>query len=82
MEGVELEFRDTALHLIAKKALERKTGARGLRSILEHALLEIMYDLPSIENLSKVVIDEGTIKGDAQPILIYQDAPKVVEKAS
>ncbi len=82
MEGVDLEFRESALHLIAKKALERKTGARGLRSILEHSLLEVMYDLPSIENLSKVVIDEGTIKGDSQPILIYQDAPKVAESAS
>ncbi|PPC88006.1 MAG: ATP-dependent Clp protease ATP-binding subunit ClpX, partial [Methylotenera sp.] len=60
MEGVDLEFRESALLLIAKKALERKTGARGLRSILEHSLLEVMYDLPSIENLSKVVIDEGT----------------------
>jgi ATP-dependent Clp protease ATP-binding subunit ClpX len=70
------------LHLIAQKALERKTGARGLRSIMEHALLEIMYDLPSIENLSKVVIDEGTIKGDSPPIMIYQDAPKLAESAS
>ena len=82
MEGVDLEFRESALRLIAKKALERKTGARGLRSIMEHALLEIMYDLPSIENLVKVVIDEGTIKGDSQPIMIYQDAPKVAETAS
>jgi ATP-dependent Clp protease ATP-binding subunit ClpX len=82
MEGVDLEFRESALHLIAKKALERKTGARGLRSIMEHSLLEIMYDLPSIENLSKVVIDEGTIKGDSPPIMIYQDAPKVAESAS
>jgi ATP-dependent Clp protease ATP-binding subunit ClpX len=87
MEGVDLEFRESALHLIAQKALERKTGARGLRSIMEHSLLEVMYDLPSIENLSKVVIDEGTIKGDSQPILIYQDMPKkgaskVAESAS
>jgi ATP-dependent Clp protease ATP-binding subunit ClpX len=76
MEGVDLEFRDAALRLIAKKALERKTGARGLRSIMEHALLDIMYDIPSIENLSKVVIDEGTINGETPPILIYQDQPK------
>ena len=87
MEGVDLEFRESALHLIAQKALERKTGARGLRSIMEHSLLEVMYDLPSIENLCKVVIDEGTIKGDSQPILIYQDLsnkdmPKVAESAS
>ena len=75
MEGVELEFRDAALLLIAKKALERKTGARGLRSILEHALLEIMYELPSLKNLSKVVIDEGVIRGDTPAILIFADAP-------
>ena len=79
MEGVDLEFRESALQLIAKKALERKTGARGLRSIMEHALLEVMYDLPSIENLSKVVIDEGTINGVSQPLMIFQDQPKVVE---
>ena len=82
MEGVDLEFRESALHVIAKKALERKTGARGLRSIMEHALLEVMYDLPSIQNLSKVVIDEGTILGDSQPMMIYQDSPKMAEKAS
>ena len=76
MEGVDLEFRDAALRLIAKKALERKTGARGLRSIMEAALLDIMYDIPSIENLSKVVVDEGTINGETPPIMIYQDAPK------
>ncbi len=75
MEGVDLEFRESALLLIAKKALERKTGARGLRSIMEHALLEIMYELPSLENLSKVVVDEGVIKGETPPILIYQDKP-------
>jgi ATP-dependent Clp protease ATP-binding subunit ClpX len=76
MEGVELEFRDSALQLIAKKALERKTGARGLRSIMEHSLLEIMYELPSIENLSKVVVDENVIRGDAPPLLIYEDKPE------
>ncbi len=77
MEGVDLEFREAALQLIAKKALERKTGARGLRSIMEHSLLEIMYDLPSIPNLRKVVVDEGVIKGDTPPILIYADEPKL-----
>jgi ATP-dependent Clp protease ATP-binding subunit ClpX len=82
MEGVELEFREEALHLISKKALERKTGARGLRSIMEHALLEIMFDLPSMPNLSKVVVDEGAIKGDNPPILIYSDAPLKAESAS
>ena len=74
--SVDLEFRDAALRLIAKKALERKTGARGLRSIMEHALLDVMYDIPSIENLSKVVIDEGTINGETPPLMIYQDTAK------
>lgn len=82
MEGVELEFRDSALHLIAKKALERKTGARGLRSIMEHALLEIMFDLPSLPNLSKVVVDEGVISGDTPPILIYSEQARLAESAS
>ena len=77
MEGVELEFRDAALRLIAKKALERKTGARGLRSIMEQSLLDIMYDIPSINNLAKVVVDEGAISGETPPILIYQDTKKV-----
>ena len=77
MEGVELEFRETALKAIAKKALARKTGARGLRSIIEHSLLEIMFDLPSMKNVSKVVVDEGAILGDTQPLLIYADQPKV-----
>ena len=82
MEGVELEFRESALHLIATKALERKTGARGLRSIMEHALLEIMFDLPSLPDLSKVVVDDGVIRGDTPPILIYSDQPRVAESAS
>jgi ATP-dependent Clp protease ATP-binding subunit ClpX len=82
MEGVELEFRDSALELIAKKALERKTGARGLRSIMEHALLEIMFDLPSLPNLSKVVVDDGVISGDTPPILIYSEQARLAESAS
>ena len=77
MEGVELEVRDAALHAIARKALNRKTGARGLRSILEHTLLNTMFDLPSLENVVKVVVDEGTIASDALPLLIYSDKPKV-----
>ncbi len=80
MENVELEFRESALLLVAKKALERKTGARGLRSILEHSLLDIMYELPSLENLTKVVIDDGVIRGDTPAILIYEDTP--AEKAT
>jgi ATP-dependent Clp protease ATP-binding subunit ClpX len=82
MEGVELEFRETALRQVAKKALERKTGARGLRSILENALLDVMYDIPSIENLSKVVIDDGVISGETPPIMIYEDSSKLAESAS
>mgnify|MGYP000936436947 FL=1 len=77
MEGVELEVRPAALQAIARKALKRKTGARGLRSILEGTLLDTMYELPSMENVSKVVIDEGMIEGGAKPILIYADQPKV-----
>jgi ATP-dependent Clp protease ATP-binding subunit ClpX len=77
MEGVELEVRPSALSAIARKALKRKTGARGLRSILEAVLLDTMYELPTMENVSKVVIDESMIEGGAQPILIYADQPKV-----
>ena len=72
MEGVDLEFRDEALHKVARKAMERKTGARGLRSIIEHALLDIMYDLPSMENVSRVIVDEGSITADSEPILLYE----------
>tara|TARA_B110000116_G_C16774883_1_gene555235 strand:- start:82 stop:1356 length:1275 start_codon:yes stop_codon:yes gene_type:complete len=71
MESVELEFRTDALHAIARKAMDRKTGARGLRSIVEAVLLDTMYELPSMENVSKIVVDENTIKGESQPIVIY-----------
>ncbi|MDP3483158.1 MAG: ATP-dependent Clp protease ATP-binding subunit ClpX [Sulfuricella sp.] len=81
MEGVELEFRENSLLAIAKKALARKTGARGLRSILEHTLLDIMYDLPSMSNVAKAVIDDGVVRGESQPILIYADQPKVAGTA-
>jgi ATP-dependent Clp protease ATP-binding subunit ClpX len=77
MEGVELEFRETALRAIAHRALDRRTGARGLRSIIEQSLLDTMFDLPSLENVSKVVLDEGVISGESQPLMIYSDAPKV-----
>ena len=77
MENVELEIRPAAMTAIAKRALERKTGARGLRSILESVLLDTMYELPGMEDVSKVVIDENTITSDAKPILIYADQPKV-----
>lgn len=68
---IDLEFRDEALDAIAKKAMARKTGARGLRSIVEAALLDTMYDLPSMEDVEKVVIDESVIDGQSKPLLIY-----------
>ncbi|MBK6973633.1 MAG: ATP-dependent Clp protease ATP-binding subunit ClpX [Candidatus Methylophosphatis roskildensis] len=77
MEGVELEVRPPALQAIARKALKRKTGARGLRSILEASLLDIMYELPNMDDVSKVVVDEGMIDSNGKPILIYADQPKV-----
>jgi ATP-dependent Clp protease ATP-binding subunit ClpX len=72
MEGVELEFRPEALLAVAKKALKRKTGARGLRTILEQVLLDTMYELPSLEHVSKVVVDDAVIEGQAEPYLIYR----------
>ena len=72
MEGCELEIREDALRAVARKAMERKTGARGLRSILEHILLEPMYDLPSIDNVEKVVLDESVITGDGEPLFIFE----------
>jgi ATP-dependent Clp protease ATP-binding subunit ClpX len=72
MEGVELEFRPEALAAVAHKALARKTGARGLRTILEQVLLDTMFDLPSLEHVSKVVVDEAVINGQAEPYLIYR----------
>ncbi|WP_199611456.1 ATP-dependent protease ATP-binding subunit ClpX [Flocculibacter collagenilyticus] len=76
MEGVNLEFREDALKAIANKAMVRKTGARGLRSIVEGVLLETMYELPSLENVSKVVVDETVIKGESLPIMIYENNEK------
>jgi len=72
MEDAELEFRDEALHAVARRAMERKTGARGLRSILEQVLLDTMYDLPSLEGLSKVILDEDVINNKSKPLLIYE----------
>jgi ATP-dependent Clp protease ATP-binding subunit ClpX len=80
MEGADLEFREDALFAVAELALERKTGARGLRSILESKLLEIMYELPSLEGVSKVVIDKGVIKDKNDPILMYET--QQLDKAS
>ena len=76
MEGVELEVRPDALTAIARRALKRRTGARGLRSIVEGALLDVMYDLPSQKNVVKVVLDENAVAG-GHPILSYADQPKV-----
>jgi ATP-dependent Clp protease ATP-binding subunit ClpX len=81
MEAVELEVRPEALQAVSRRALARRTGARGLRSILEGALLDIMFDLPSLSNVRKVVIDEGSITGDQKPLLIYSDQPKVAGSA-
>jgi len=81
MEGAEIDFRDDALHAIARKAMERKTGARGLRSIMENILLDTMYELPSLNDVSKVVVDETVITGDSQPYLIYENT-KTDKKAS
>ena len=77
MEGVELEVREQALQAIASRALARKTGARGLRSILEQVLLDVMYDLPSQANLSRVIVDEATIANDGKPLLMFAEQPKV-----
>ena len=74
LEDTELEFREDALRAIAKKAMSRKTGARGLRSILEGVLLETMYELPSSTDVSKVVIDESVINGESEPLLIYSNS--------
>ncbi|AJQ95849.1 ATP-dependent Clp protease ATP-binding subunit ClpX [Gynuella sunshinyii] len=78
MEDVELEFRENALKAVAHKAMERKTGARGLRSIMENVLLDSMYKIPSEDDVSKVVIDEAVIKGEAEPLLIYEGKDHVL----
>src|ERR1700676_821283 len=77
MERVDLEIRPAALQAVALKAIRRKTGARGLRSILEQALLDVMYELPTMKGVSKVIVDDNTIDGDGKPLLIYEDTPKV-----
>jgi ATP-dependent Clp protease ATP-binding subunit ClpX len=73
MDGVELEVRPSALSAIAKKALARKTGARGLRSILEHSLIDTMFDLPTLDGVAKVVIDEHIVEEGAKPLLVYRE---------
>jgi ATP-dependent Clp protease ATP-binding subunit ClpX len=76
LDGVDLEIREDALRAVAKKAMLRKTGARGLRSILENALLETMYELPSKEGVKKVSVDASTINEDARPLYIYEETEK------
>ncbi len=78
MENVDLEIRDDALLEIAKKAIERKSGARGLRSIMENILLDLMYDIPSDQNIEKVVLDSSSVTGESEPLVVYSqsEAPK------
>lgn len=80
MEGVEIDFRADALSAVAKKAMERKTGARGLRSIMEAVLLETMYRIPSEDNVVKVIVDEGVINAESEPLLVYDNVD--VQKAA
>ena len=82
MEGVEVDFRPDALDAVAQKAMDRKTGARGLRSIMESVLLETMYKIPSEEGVAKVVVDDSVIKGEADPLLVYEtpEAPKAAQE--
>lgn len=82
MEGVEVDFREDGLRAVAERAMERKTGARGLRSILEGVLLESMYNIPSRSDVSKVVIDESVIRGDSEPLLVYQSPEPTARAAS
>ena len=72
MEGAELEFRDDALRAVAQRAMQRKTGARGLRTILENVLLDTMYDLPAMTNARKVVVDEAVVTGENKPYIIFE----------
>jgi len=78
MEGVELEFREESLYAIARKSMQRKTGARGLRTIVENVLLDTMYDIPSVENISKVVVDESVILGESSPYMVYENEKQIV----
>ena len=76
LRGVDLEIRPNALRAIARKALARKTGARGLRSILEQSLIDTMFELPNTANVDKVVVDESTIDENKPPLLVYREAAK------
>jgi len=82
MEGVSIDFRPDALDAVASRAMERKTGARGLRSIMENVLLETMYKIPSEENVVKVVVDEAVIRGESEPLLVYESVERPAKAAS
>ena len=82
MEGVEIQFRDDALRAIARKAKDRKTGARGLRSIMETVLLDSMYKIPSMEKVSKVIIDAAVIEGESEPLLMYENVEQQSKSAA
>ena len=82
MEEIDIEFREDALDIVAKKAMQRKTGARGLRSILEHVLLDTMYELPSMQEITKVVIDASVVEGESEPLLIFENAEKKSKRAA
>ena len=82
MEGVDIQFREDALTAIARKAQERKTGARGLRSIMEVVLLDTMYKIPSLQNVSKVIIDAAVIEGDSEPLLMYENIEQQSKSAA
>jgi len=80
MEGVQLKFSDDALKAVAKKAIERKTGARGLRAILEGSLLDLMYDIPGKDNVEEVIINADVIDNGAAPVVVYSDAKVSTKK--
>ena len=82
MENVEIQFRDEALAAIATKARERKTGARGLRSIMEAVLLDTMYKIPSLDSVSKVIIDSAVIEGESEPLLMYENIEQPSKSAA
>ena len=81
LHGVELEIRPSALSAIARKALARKTGARGLRSILEFALIDTMFDLPNLDGVAKVVVDEHIVEEGSKPLLVYREPAKTKASA-
>ena len=81
LEGVELEFRGETLRAVAKRAMDRKTGARGLRSILEKALLETMFELPSLHSVSKVSVDSSVIEEEARPLYVYEQSSRVTQQS-